>query len=507
MKLTKRIGISLAILALVVTPLLANCNQIQTVVAAKSSKKTAKGKITLIYGAHLYNKHGHKIKNKKKYLPYAQDDASGYKYIYSFNADVMKYYGTKRIKGQKFYNIGKGCYINAADVKEVNGKNSKKGKLVLLQKSAVYTKAGNKRGHTLPKRAIVKYQGKVKQVKAKPKYYYTKYFNSDNNEHIFYLPLTKIKGKNYYAIGKNRYVKAYNVASLDGYPLTYNGVTTATVLKKTATQTLNEMKTKHILKKGQKIKVDLAVEPWAEDFEGYIFRLHNHHNEYIDENCINLRNYLPTTDYSDLTYSFVTAKTTANVKLYDATGKPVGISFNTAKQSDFNVDGLFYIWNAATNKAELYYHLLSNNLDRKALINNDGTQLKAPATDKKYGPITLTTSEKIIAANSFVKASDVKFSRGIKLSPVNTSLAAEQKQKVATDSDKVKLQKDFDSGQQTINESVHYDGLMQSYDYALANAAVVLRSSKATLAQVDQAIWLLKTTKTQIKTLNFPEFA
>ncbi|WP_366938578.1 SLAP domain-containing protein, partial [uncultured Lactobacillus sp.] len=176
MKLTKRIGISLAILALVVTPLLANCNQIQTVVAAKSSKKTAKGKITLIYGAHLYNKHGHKIKNKKKYLPYAQDDASGYKYIYSFNADVMKYYGTKIIKGQKFYNIGKGCYINAADVKEVNGKNSKKGKLVLLQKSAVYTKAGNKRGHTLPKRAIVKYQGKVKQVKSRPKYYYSKYF-------------------------------------------------------------------------------------------------------------------------------------------------------------------------------------------------------------------------------------------------------------------------------------------------------------------------------------------
>ena len=81
MKLTKRIGISLAILALVATPLVANCNQIQTVVAAKSSKKAAKGKITLIYGAHLYNKHGHKIKNKKKYLPYAEDDASGYKSI------------------------------------------------------------------------------------------------------------------------------------------------------------------------------------------------------------------------------------------------------------------------------------------------------------------------------------------------------------------------------------------------------------------------------------------
>ena len=68
MKLTKKICLAITALALVVTPFLVNCNQIQTVAAAKSSKKTAKGKITLIYGAHLYNKHGHKIKNKKKYL-------------------------------------------------------------------------------------------------------------------------------------------------------------------------------------------------------------------------------------------------------------------------------------------------------------------------------------------------------------------------------------------------------------------------------------------------------
>ena len=507
MKLTKKICLAITALALVVTPFLVNCNQIQTVAAAKSSKKTAKGKITLIYGAHLYNKYGHKIKNKNKYLPYAEDDASGYKYIYSFNADVMKYYGTRKIKDQKFYNIGNGCYINAADVMEVNGKNSKKGKLVLLQKSAVYTKAGNKTGHTLPKRAIVKYQGKVKQVKSRPKYYYTKYFNSDNNEHIFYLPLTKIKGKNYYAIGQNRFVKAYNVTSLDGYPLTYNGVTTATVLKKTATQTIKNKTTKHVLKKGQKIKVDLAVEPWAEDFEGYIFRLHDHPDEYIYESYINLRNYLPTSDYLAQVCSYVKSKKTANIKLYDVTGNPVGVSFNAAELSIFNVDGLFYIWNATTNKAELYYHLLSSSFNKKDLLNNDGTQLSSPKSDSQNAGSTLTTAEKIISVNSFVKASDVKFYDGIKLSPLNKPAETEQKQKIATDSDKAQLQKAFDSGQQIGNGSGRHVGLLLSYDYALVNAAVALRSAKATLAQVDQANWLLETTKTQIDTLYFEDFS
>ena len=507
MKLTKKICLAITALALVVTPFLANCNQIHTVAAAKSSKKTAKGKITLIYDAHLYNKYGHKIKNKNKYLPYAEDDANGYKHIPGFNADVMQYYGTKIINGQKFYNIGDGCYISMADIKEVNGKNSKKGKLVLLQKSAVYTKAGNKSGYTLPKRAIVKYQGKVKQVKSRPKYYYSKYFKSDNDEHFFYLPLTKIKGKNYYAIGKNRYVKAYNVASLDGYPLTYNGVTTATVLKKTATQTIKNKTTKHVLKKGQKIKVDLAVEPWAEDFEGYIFRLHDHPDEYIDESYINLRNYLPTSYYLAQVCSYVKSKKPANIKLYDVTGNPVGVSFNAAELSIFNVDGLFYIWNATTNKAELYYHLLSSSFNKKDLLNNDGTQLSSPKSDSQNAGNTLTTAEKIISVNSFVKASDVKFYDGIKLSPLNKPAETEQKQKIATDSDKAQLQKAFDSGQQIGNGSGRHVGLLLSYDYALVNAAVVLRSTKATLAQVDQANWLLETTKTQIDTLYFEDFS
>ena len=507
MKLTKKIELAMTALILVTTPFLTNFSQTQIVAAAKSSKVAAKGKITLIYDAHLYNKYGHKIKNKNKYLPYADDDVNGYKYIPRFNADVMQYYGTKIINGQKFYNIGSDCYISMADIKEVNGKNSKKGKLVLNQKSAVYTKAGNKSSYTLPKRAIVKYQGTVKEAKSKPKYYYSKYYKSDDNEHYFYLPLTKIKGKNYYAIGQNRYIKANNVTSLDGYPLIYNGVTTATVLETTATQTIKNQKTKRILKKGQKIKVDLAVRPWAEDFEGYIFRLHDHPNEYIYENYISLRNYLPTSDYLAQVCSFVKSKTSTNVKLYDVTGNPIGVSFNTAELSAFNVDGLFYIWNKAENKAELYYHLLSRSFNRKDLNNNDGTQLSSPTDDEKTNENSLSTTEKIISVNSFVKASDVNFYDGIKLSPLNTPLEAEQKQKIATDNDKAQLQKAFDSEQQNITGSSRHAGLTLGYDYALVNAAVVLRSTKATLAQVDEALWLLETTKTQIKTLYFEDFS
>ena len=96
----------------------------------------------------------------------------------------------------------------------------------------------------------------------------------------------------------------------------YNGVTYATVLKKTTTQTLTNDSTKHVLKKGQKIKVDLAVEPWAEDFEGYIYRLHDYPNEYVGQSYIKLRNYLPTSSYSELTFTFVKSQTTADTKFY-----------------------------------------------------------------------------------------------------------------------------------------------------------------------------------------------
>ncbi len=53
MKLTKKIELAMTALILVTTPFLTNFSQTQIDDAAKSSKVAAKGKITLIYDAHL----------------------------------------------------------------------------------------------------------------------------------------------------------------------------------------------------------------------------------------------------------------------------------------------------------------------------------------------------------------------------------------------------------------------------------------------------------------------
>ena len=56
-----------------------------------------------------------------------------------------------------------------------------------------------------------------------------------------------------------------NVGYIDGHVQRYNGVATATVLTESYTTTINYSSSKRALKKGQKIKVDLAVIPYAND--------------------------------------------------------------------------------------------------------------------------------------------------------------------------------------------------------------------------------------------------
>lgn len=55
------------------------------------------------------------------------------------------------------------------------------------------------------------------------------------------------------------------VGYIDGHVQRYNGVTTATVLAESYTTTINYSSSKRALKKGQKIKVNLAVIPYAND--------------------------------------------------------------------------------------------------------------------------------------------------------------------------------------------------------------------------------------------------
>ena len=56
-----------------------------------------------------------------------------------------------------------------------------------------------------------------------------------------------------------------NVGYIDGHVQRYNGVATATVLTESYTTIINYSSSKRALKKGQKIKVNLAVIPYAND--------------------------------------------------------------------------------------------------------------------------------------------------------------------------------------------------------------------------------------------------
>lgn len=262
------------------------------------------------------------------------------------------------------------------------------------------------------------------------------------------------------------------------------------------------------MNKGQRIKVDLAVIPWAEDFEGYIYRLHDYPDEYVDGHSIKLRNYLPTINYDDLAYSFVKPKSTENVKLYDFSGVPTGINLKNSPQSNLKVDGLIYLWVPSEKKAELFYHFLNPGPYYENYVNNDGTKIKQPALDPKTNKLLITTEQKLVAIKSFIKASDVEFDRGVKLKPINTPEEAEHDQQVATTADKEALQKLFEKEKEY---GFDYDYgrklLLENYDTALINESNVLTSSKATIAELKLAAWLVETTRKQITTLDFEDWS
>lgn len=331
--------------------------------------------------------------------------------------------------------------------------------------------------------------------------------------------MTKIKGGYYYSIGRGHYINAANVASVDGQVLRFNGVTTATLKADTVTQNIANRKTKHTLKKGQKVKVDLAVAPWAEDFDGYIYRLHDYPDEYVSEFYITLRKDLPTDDYDNLAYSYVTTTGNSNTELplYNFDGTD---SQSTVKGDYHNlveVDGMLYLWVASEHKAELFYHLLGSDsethiTDKTATPVTPAATAVNPSTDNKAITTTAADSNSESPSktkdysNMFIKASDVKFVRGIKLTPINSEQDTEADQKVATAADKSDLQTLLADGQK-VESSNEYryslSELRKTYDAALANAAVLINSDKATVAQVKEATWLLKTSQAQLTALDF----
>ena len=503
MKLFKKICIGLTALLLAASPILTHITNFQTVEAARKSK----GKITLFKNDYVYNQAGNKIKLNDNHGYRVPSDfavnPTGY-LITDMKSDdfgdhrsSQPYYGTKKINGQKFYDLGHNYYVNEANVLKVKGRNIAQGTLTIKRDALVYTKAGKATGKKLRTNSVVKYQGKAKAATKTPKYFYylrdvARYLQPQS------IPTYKIKGKYFYSLGHNRYINAANVGYINGHLGRYNGTSTATVLKNTNSITVNYSEAKRKLKKGQKIKLDLAVIPYLSDgFDNYLYRLHDHHDEYVDATEINIQRDLPVIDYRDLVYTYVTPVTDNSVELYDTSGKAIGKRIIKPAYSNLTVDGLMYLWVPEENKAELFYHCL-NYSDDNVVDDSQPDPIQDPNS------VHRTNNQKLSYGNNFIKVSDVKYVSGLKLKALNTIEQAKNGQRIATTADKQELLTLFNEGKD-LDQNANYDtNLMNNYDCALRNASATLRSDKATVAQVGEAIWYIKTAKEQLTTMSVP---
>ena len=502
MKLFKKICIGLTALLLAASPILTHITNFQTVEAARKSK----GKITLFKNDYVYNQAGNKIKLNDNHGYRVPSDfavsPTGY-LITDMKSDdfgdhrsSQPYYGTKKINGQKFYDLGHNYYVNEANVLKVKRRNVAQGTLTIKRDALVYTKAGKATGKKLRTNSVVKYQGKAKAATKTPKYFYylrdvARYLQPQS------IPTYKIKGKYFYSLGHNRYINAANVGYINGHLARYNGTSTATVLKNTNSITVNYSAVKRKLKKGQKIKLDLAVIPYLSDgFDNYLYRLHDHPDEYVDATEIKLQRDLPVIDYRDLVYTYVTPVTDNSVELYDTSGKTIGKRIIKPQYSNLTVDGLMYLWVPEENKAELFYHCL-NYSDASVIDANQPNPV--PNSEPTYP----AKKQALIYGNNFIKVNDVKYVSGLKLKALNTIEQAENGQKIATGADKQELLTLFNEGKDIAQNSA-YDNLMSNYDCALRNASAMLRSDKATVTQVDEAVWYVKTAKKQLTTMSVP---
>ena len=505
MKLFKKICIGLTALLLTASPMLTHITNFQTVRAARKSK----GKITLFKNDYVYTQAGNKIKLNDNHGYRVPSDfavsPTGY-LITDMKSDdfgdhrsSQPYYGTKKINGQKFYDLGHNYYVNEANVLKVKRRNVAQGTLTIKRDALVYTKAGKATGKKLRTNSVVKYQGKAKAATKTPKYFY---YLRDVARYLQpqYIPTYKIKGKYFYSLGHNRYVNAANVGYINGHVARYNGTSTATVLKNTSSITVNYSEAKRKLKKGQKIKLDLAVIPYLSDgFDNYLYRLHDHPDEYVDATEIKLQRDLPVIDYRDLVYTYVTSLSGNgnSVELYDFSGKAIGKRIIKPLYSDITVDGLMYIWVPEENKAELFYHCL-NYSDDNVVDDSHPDPIQDPDS------VHRTNNKKLNYGNNFIKVSDVKIRSGLKLKALNTIEQAEKGQRIATSAEKQELLALFNEGKD-LDQNANYDtNLMNNYDSSLSNASAVIRSDKATIAQVDEAVWYLKTAKKQLTTMSVP---
>ncbi|MDF7638352.1 SLAP domain-containing protein [Lactobacillus sp. ESL0791] len=459
MSFKRKIITGMAAVLLAASPAILPSSNVQVVEAAK------KNKLTLLRDAYFYNKNGQRVKiSKASGVPDMHRNEQGYWYAASY--DKITYTGkTRKLKGHTYYQLDKTTFLRDSDIATVNGKSLQQGKLLLNHQAAVYNKNGQRKNiKSLAKNILVKYAGKVQPKTAKQKYYLVSGDTSNvGTETKTALATKKIKGKEYYSLGRNRYLRADNVGYIDGLKQFYDGPVYVTLAANATTENLDMSDKTRKLKKGQKIKVGLKIYDKEDDDDevSEYYRLYNYPKEYITAySCAKPRPDLEPINSADVfLYGVIPTKETP---VYTIDGKKDAgkTAFKPGKR--INVDSLMYIWVPDEQKAELFYHVL--NLDEPA-------------------------DNKAISDTEFVKTSDVKFVTYTKLTPLNTATEAQDDIAVAAPDDKLELTT-------LINKKIEIPQgsgtLRDNYEVALVLAQSANDSKTATLAQVKLASWQLK---------------
>ena len=276
--------------------------------------------------------------------------------------------------------------------------------------------------------------------------------------------------------------------------VSYAKQTTVTVKKKTPQLFMatggRALTTGKYYKKGQKLTVDqlggmniLAnSSPDAYHIKGTDY--------YVWAKDVKAKRALQDIDYTSRGLTTVrTNKSKTPLYSFDAEkSTPAGYAF--MKGTDFKVNGAMYLYNAKTDKSELYYHL-TNHYHTMANLKT------SPDFPNRFN------TELVDTGDAFVKASDVNFFSGKKLKPINTAASAKDGSKIAILENQEADLKDLLGKVDSVKNSVKYklsSSLKRdNYDLAVRDAQTQVNSRKLmSTAEAQYLIWSLKTYESEL---------
>ena len=276
--------------------------------------------------------------------------------------------------------------------------------------------------------------------------------------------------------------------------VSYAKQTTVTVKKKTPQLFMatggRALTTGKYYKKGQKLTVDqlggmniLAnSSPDAYHIKGTDY--------YVWAKDVKAKRALQDIDYTSrgLTTVRTNKSKTPLYSFYAEKSTPAGYAF--MKETDFKVNGAMYLYNAKTDKSELYYHL-TNHYHTMANLKT------SPDFPNRFN------TELVDTGDAFVKASDVNFFSGKKLKPINTAASAKDGSKIAILENQEADLKDLLGKVDSVKNSVKYklsSSLKRdNYDLAVRDAQTQVNSRKLmSTAEAQYLIWSLKTYESEL---------